>query len=279
MYPKTLLSLFGLKWNPFISSVPDEALFPTPAMESFCARVEAMTREGGFALVTGPPGIGKSVTLRLLAHRLELLPEITVGVLTRPQSRLADFYREMGEVFGVELSPHNRWGGFKVLREKWKAFADTSLFKPVLLVDEAQESPACVLSELRVLIAGAFEVDTYLTVVLAGDSRLESHLKKPDLLPLDSRIRTRLKLEYSSKEELLKILKFALKAAGNPNLLGKDLMQTLVDHAGGNCRTLMNLAGRLLMEACNQEITQIDEKLFFQVCEDQAPKGKRKMLG
>jgi len=39
-----------------------------------------------------------------------------VGVLTRPQSRMADFYREIGEIFGVQLSPRNRWGGFKVLR-------------------------------------------------------------------------------------------------------------------------------------------------------------------
>lgn len=276
MNPKKLLSLFGLKWNPFIPGIPTEALFSTPAIESFCARVEGMTREGGFALVTGPPGIGKSVTLRILAHRLALLPEITVGVLTRPQSGLADFYREMGEVFGVELSPHNRWGGFKVLREKWKAFADTSLFKPVLIVDEAQETPACVLSELRVLIAGAFDVDTYLTVVLAGDNRLVDHFRKPELLPLGSRIRTRLVLDYSSKEELLQILQFALKEAGNSNLLGKNLMYTLVDHAGGNCRVLMTMAGELLMAACEREITQIDEKLFFEVFESRAPRGKRK---
>ncbi len=276
MNPKRLLSLFGLKWNPFIPGVPNEALFPTPAIESFCARVEGMTREGGFALVTGPPGIGKSVTLRILAGRLALLPEITVGVLTRPQSGLADFYREMGEVFGVELSPHNRWGGFKVLREKWKAFADTSLFKPVLIVDEAQETPPCVLSELRVLIAGAFEVDTYLTVVLAGDTRLLDRFRKPELLPLGSRIRTRLVLDYSPKEELLQILQFALEAAGNPALLGKNLIQTLVDHAAGNPRVLMTLAGELLMAAYEAKISQIDEKLFFQAFESHIPKGRRK---
>jgi hypothetical protein len=35
-----------------------------------------------------------------------------VGVVTRPQSGAADFYRELGELFNVKLSPHNRVVGF-----------------------------------------------------------------------------------------------------------------------------------------------------------------------
>ena len=78
-------------------------------------------REGGFALIHGDPGTGKSVVLRILAARLERLPDLTVGVISHPQSNLADFYREMGELFAVALKPHNRWGGFKILRERWLA--------------------------------------------------------------------------------------------------------------------------------------------------------------
>ena len=50
---KKLLSLYGLKWSPFSSEVPTEALYVTPRVESFCWRVEQLTSEGGFALVTG----------------------------------------------------------------------------------------------------------------------------------------------------------------------------------------------------------------------------------
>ena len=49
-------------------------------------------------------------------------------------------YRELGDVFSVKLSPSNRWGGFKALRERWKAHLASSRIKPVLLVDEAQKS-------------------------------------------------------------------------------------------------------------------------------------------
>jgi type II secretory pathway predicted ATPase ExeA len=62
---KKLLALYGLKWNPFSSELPTEALVITPKLESFCWRIEqTLVREGGFALVIGDPGTGKSVALR-----------------------------------------------------------------------------------------------------------------------------------------------------------------------------------------------------------------------
>jgi len=42
-----LLALYGLKWNPFISEVPTEALYVPPKVENFCWRIEqAHLREG-----------------------------------------------------------------------------------------------------------------------------------------------------------------------------------------------------------------------------------------
>ena len=62
-----LLALYGLKWNPFTPEVPTEALYVPPKVENFCWRIEqAHLREGGFALIHGDPGSGKSVVMRLL---------------------------------------------------------------------------------------------------------------------------------------------------------------------------------------------------------------------
>jgi hypothetical protein len=105
-----LPALYGLKWKPFTTELPTEAIYVPPQLESFCWRIEhALIREGGFAMIHGDPGTGKSVALLLLAGRLARLPDVTVGAISHPQSNLADLYRELGDIFAVPLRPHNRW--------------------------------------------------------------------------------------------------------------------------------------------------------------------------
>jgi type II secretory pathway predicted ATPase ExeA len=260
---KKLQQLYGLKWNPFAPDVPTEALLVTPRMESFAWRVEQLAREGGFAAIMGDPGTGKSVTLRILAARLAALRDVVVGVLTRPQAGLADFYREIGHLFGVPLSPHNRWAGAKALRDTWLAHIDAALFRPVLLVDEAQDVRTDVLNELRLLASADLDSRVILTVVLAGDRRLQERLRVIDLLPLDSRLRVRLLLDGTSREDLAQCLRHALEKAGTPRLLTPGLLDTLVDHAGGNHRTLMAHAHELLLAGMERDVAQLDEQLFF----------------
>jgi type II secretory pathway predicted ATPase ExeA len=263
---KKLLALYGLKWNPFSPELPIEALQVTPKVESFCWRLEqGLIREGGFALISGDPGTGKSVVLRMLAERLGKLRDLTIGAIAHPSGNMADFYREMGDLFEVELRPHNRWGGFKALRERWLAHLEGTLLRPVLLIDEAQEMQPTVLSELRLLSSMAFDSRNLLSVVFAGDARLNSKLRRDELLPLGSRIRTRLTMEYASRDELVNCLNHLLHSAGNAHLMTTELAATLCDHAVGNYRVLTGMASELLATAAQRELTQLDEKLFLEL--------------
>jgi type II secretory pathway predicted ATPase ExeA len=261
-----LLALYGLKWNPFSQELPTEALLLSRKVEDFFWRIEqAHVREGGFALIHGDPGTGKSVVLRLLAERLERLAEVSVAVLNHPQSNLADFYRELGELFGVGLKPHNRWGGFKSLRERWVAHLEGTRLRPVLLIDEAQEMNPSALSELRLLASARFDSRPLLSIVLAGDGRLTDKLRREDLLPLGSRIRVRLAMDYATREELAACLEHLLATAGNAALMTPQLGQTLCDHAAGNYRILTTMGAQLLSAAVQRQAPLLDEKLYFDV--------------
>jgi general secretion pathway protein A len=261
-----MLALYGLKWNPFTPNVPTEALHVTPRLESFCWRVQQLAGDGGFALVIGAPGCGKSATLRILSASLATQRDVTVGVISRPQANIADFYREMGELFGVELRPHNRFAGAKILRQRWQAHIQGTLSRPVLVVDEAQEMQSCVLAELRLLTSADLDSNILLTVVLAGDGRLAERLRSEEFLPLASRVRVRLPIERATPQDLQDCLRHALQQAGAPTLMTAEVIATICDHAQGNPRALMILAADLLEAAAQREARQIDETLFFEVC-------------
>jgi type II secretory pathway predicted ATPase ExeA len=275
-----VLALYGLKWNPFAPGVPTEALHVGPRIDSFRRRVRQLADEGGFALVAGAPGTGKSAGLRILAEYLADQRDITVGMITRPQASIGDFYREMGDLFGVELQPHNRWGGAKILRQRWQSHIDGALTRPVLIIDEAQEVKSSVLSELRLLASARLDSLILLTIVLAGDGRLVERLRCDEFLPLDSRMRVRLALERATPEALQICLRHALAQAGAPTLMTPELIATLADHAQGNLRTLMIMADELLAAAAEREARQIDEALFFDLYtvppEAKPPAGRRR---
>jgi general secretion pathway protein A len=275
MNGKKLLALYGLKWNPFSPELPSEGLLATPKIEHFAWRVEQLVQEGGFALIMGETGTGKSVALRIVAGRLSAVRDITVGVIERPQSKSADFYRELGDIYAVKLAPHNRWCGFKALRERWKTHVASSRIRPVLLIDEAQEMSPDVLCELRILSSADFDATSLLTVVLSGDGRLLELLRQEDLLPLASRIRARLVTEPASREELLELLRHALSKAGNASLMTTEVMDTLVDHSAGNYRSLMIMGADLLAYGMTHEVAQLDEKCYMEVFQ---PRNSRPAL-
>ena len=274
MNNKQLLAYYGLKWNPFLPSIPVEALWHPPQMNSFIFRLENMTMNGGFALISGEPGLGKSKTLQIIAHQFNKLDEVIVGVMERPQSSVSDFYREMGVLFGVNLSPANRYGGFKDLRDRWKNHVKTTLFRPILLIDEAQEMLTGCLTELRLLNSVDFDSQNLLTTVICGDDRLPERFRTRTLVSLGSRMQFRLKLDPYTRDDLLDYMGHCLNQAGAPHLMTKTLIKTLVDHCAGNLRVLNNMASELLASGIEKELSQLDEKLFIEVFSRQ-PSNKK----
>ncbi len=261
---RSMLQFFGLSFDPSSNNAPVNSLYISPSVHSFCNRISLGLSDGGFALATGEPGSGKSVLLRILADQLSSRQDLTVAKIDHPQSKPADFYRELADCFGVQMSVYNRWKGFQNLRERWSEHMATCRTRPVLIIDEAQQMLDPVFTELRILASKEFDSQSLLTVVFAGDARLTARFRHPDMIPLGTRIRRRIHLDYAPRDELLECLAHLLPRAGNAGLVTKQLQETLVDHAAGNYRVLMNSLNELLNAAFERQVPVLDEKLFLE---------------
>ena len=79
MSDKQLLALYGLKWNPFHSNIPADVIWNPPQLGSFPFRLENLVMDGGFAMISGEPGLGKSKILHLMAQQLAKLQDVSLG--------------------------------------------------------------------------------------------------------------------------------------------------------------------------------------------------------
>lgn len=261
----TMLTTLGLSYHPFDPDAPIRGFTRTPAIDLFCRRVNYLSQRGGFALLTGLSGTGKSVALRLLTQDLTANADTrTVRVLERPQASLADFYREIGHLYGVTLTPHNRWAGATRLRAAWRTFAEEACLQAVLIIDEAQELSDLVLAELRLLAGERLDAGWLITVVLVGDDRLIERLQSPALAPLASRLRVRMRLEELDVDTLIAVLNHLTHTAGNPALFTEDVTTTLAEQAGGNLRCLMHLADQALTAAGEMGANSVDQNVLLQ---------------
>lgn len=267
-------SFFGLNWNPFLSEQPINAFFEEEHVNQFCWSVEQLVCDGGFAVLTGDPGSGKSTAMRILQARLNKVPELCVRIIDRPQSSMRDFYREMAAAFGVEIRTSNRFASFNKLREQWLSIIQTNLFRPILIVDEAQYLADDVLEEIRFLGSAELDSRCILAVIFAGDNRLLKKFQTPEVLPLFSRVRVSLSLGSRTPEIMKKMLICSLKNAGNSELISNGVIKALSEQYLGNPRAMMLAANQLLMIALQKEVRQIDENLYFEATRSQIAKKR-----
>ncbi|SAL07054.1 hypothetical protein AWB78_08391 [Caballeronia calidae] len=95
-----------------------------------------------------------------------------------------------------------------------------------------------VLNEHRLMASARFDSQPLLCIVLAGDTRLTDKLRRDELLPLGSRIRSWLATEKASTDDLQPCLEHLLVSAGAPQLMTPPLRHTLCKHALSNYRVL-----------------------------------------
>ena len=207
--------------------------------------------EGGFMLLTGEVGTGKTTVSRYL---LSQLPENTViGTLNQPSVTEADLYQAVCDAFSLhyvkEMSRHDL---FKTL-ETFLHENQRKNVKTILLLDEAQHLSPSVLEHLRLLTNLETNEQKLLQVILIGQPELNELLCLPELRQLAQRITARYHLMPLTVDEVDAYLRYRLQIAGcfQP-LFNRKAVAALHKASGGIPRIINVLADKAYNSSCSQ---------------------------
>ena len=209
---KDLLAWFGLKRFPFDKNIkPSDALDTEPLKESL-ARLEYIKRRGGILLLTGDPGVGKTLVLR---RYVQSLNENLFKTYYTPLSTLSrsDILYHLNRMLGL---PH-RLSKSAVYSQIQKTLLESKdqLGKTVLLIiDEAHLLQTGPLEELRLLTN--FKMDSYdpFILVLSGQSDLRRVMEFAVMEPFNQRIAIRYHMPGLSPDQSKLYVTHHLKLAG-----------------------------------------------------------------
>ncbi|MEF1284109.1 AAA family ATPase [Vibrio sp. M250220] len=231
---------FALTELPF-SIVPNSRfVFQSRRHKEATFQIQAGLGEGGgFAMLTGEVGTGKTTIARSI---LNTLAETTqAGLILNPTFSDIELLEAVCDEFELD---YPQQASLKQLNQRIHKFLLDNHSKGIqtlLVIDEAQHLSADVLEQLRLLTNLETESQKLLKVLLIGQPELQLKLQMPQLRQLAQRITGRYHLLPLSSDETRDYIRFRLTLAGGPpDLLPANAIKYIARNTQGIPR-LINL--------------------------------------
>lgn len=257
---RRLQAHFGFSGMPFRKNVPAHKMFDSRAQRELVQGLVLWTELRGFALVTGPTGVGKSISLRKFAAQLD---EQRIRVLRFHQvpSTPTGLLRSLSRLLGLPL---RRYVSDLFDQVRDHLVTTTAAGPHVLLVlDDAEGMRPDALDVVRRLTASELDADDRLSVLVAGTDDLLPTLARPELAPLRSRFGYAAQLRPFTYEDTLNYVRFHLEDAGaKPSLLSEDAVRAVFAASHGVPRQVNQLVLQALIQAAVEGRDDVDGRFM-----------------
>jgi general secretion pathway protein A len=241
------LSYFGLSDNPFSIAPNPDYLFMSPRHREALAHLTFGLKEsGGFVMLTGEVGTGKTTVSRKLLQ--DLSDDTQTAVILNPTLSAIELLATVCDELGISYEMNTN--SLKVFTDKiLNKLADNHAngINTVLIIDEAQHLMPEVLEQLRLLTNLETTREKLLKVVLIGQPELQQLLRRNELRQLAQRVTARYHLLPLTKAEVALYVAHRLQVAnGNPNIFTPTSLSSLFQISGGIPRVINLLCDRAM---------------------------------
>ncbi len=253
---------FGLKEIPFsISPDPHYFYISEGHREALAHLMYGIKMDGGFVLLTGEVGTGKTMVCRCL---LEKVPEeCEIAFILNPKMSAVELLAAVCDEFGVAYPEGTT--SVKDLVDRLNDFllaVHEKDRRAILIIEEAQNLSVEVLEQVRLLTNLETSQRKLLQIIMLGQPELRDMLAKPELRQLSQRITARYHLGPLTKKEISGYIRHRLAVAGlaRGELFPRPAIKMLSRLSGGVPRLLNIICDRALLGTYIQGKERIDKR-------------------
>lgn len=263
------INYFGLIEAPFsIAPDPRYLYMSQRHQEALAHLLYGVYGEGGFVLLTGEVGTGKTTICRCL---LEQIPEpCVVAYIFNPRLTVAELLSSICVEFGIDFPPGNT--SIKLFVDFINSYlldAHAKGKRAVLIIDEAQNLSIEVLEQMRLLTNLETSQRKLLQIILLGQPELLEMLRRPELRQLAQRIVARYHLGTLTKQEVAAYLQHRLEVSGaQRQLFAAALISRIHRLTGGVPRIINVLCDRALLGTFVQGKDRVDRSTLMQAARE-----------
>jgi general secretion pathway protein A len=254
---------FGFNKSPFsIAPDPHNVYMSLQHREALAHLLFGVTAGGGFVLLTGEIGTGKTTMCRCLLEQLP--PTCDVAFIFNPKLTALDLLLTICDELHIELGAAVK--STKTLVDRINTHllnAHASGRNTLLIIDEAQNLSADVLEQMRLLTNLETNECKLLQIILLGQPELRQKLARPELAQLAQRIIARFHLGPLTKSDLAGYISHRMTTAGSQRpIIPRSLLPMLYRVSRGVPRVVNVVCDRALLGAYVEGKQQVDRKVL-----------------
>jgi general secretion pathway protein A len=245
---RRLQSHFAFNRIPFRKSMGAHEMFDSRSQRDLLHGLNLWADVHGLALVTGPSGTGKSITIRRFTQDLDE-SRYRVVHITHVPTTLLGFLRSINRALGLPMRLHAA-DLFDQAQGALTAHADDAGPHPLLVLDDAEGIRPELLDTLRRLTSYGLDAEDRFSVLITGTDALLRTLKDPALEPFVTRIGFACALKPFTLEDTRNYIHFHLqRVSASSGLFSDDAVRRLFQASQGTPRRINQIALHVLIQA------------------------------